>query len=62
MLGYMESMKDVVVIVEEDVCRACPVLQNGDHFPLQASILVPHQGGQAPVGQAIDTSSPRRIS
>ena len=52
-LGHMEGIKDMVVVVEEDVSRTSTILQDGDHFTFQASILVPNQSTQTPGGQSV---------
>ena len=51
MLVDVEGVQEVVVIIEHDVGRAGPVLQDGDHVTHQAAVLIVHKGAQATVGR-----------
>lgn len=46
--GDMESIKEMVVVVNEDVSRTGTIFQDGNHFTSQFSVLVLNQSFQAP--------------
>lgn len=46
--GDMECIKEMVVVVDEDVSRTGTIFQDGNHFTSQFSVLVLNQSFQAP--------------